>query len=138
MEGDAVAPEGAAGLEQPCADRARQLLGAAPAGGADLVRVERVQLLGLSPCREHEGAPVDDAAVAAEGRLRADEEPLELDVDAELLARLPLDAALKALVRAHTTAGRAPGAGRVRRLLDQREPAARVEDEDRHVVAPLG
>src|SRR5262249_22140158 len=114
------------------------LLGGSPAGRADLVRVDRVEPLLARSRREDVRAPLDHAAVRAEGRLAADEEALELDVDAELLARLALHTALELLVRPHAAAGRPPDALRVRRLLDQRQPPARVEDEEGHVVPPLG
>src|SRR5690242_3196766 len=94
VELDPVAPERTPGSEQPRPDRAGQLLGGAPAGGADLVRVDGVELLGTGARGEDVRAPVDHAVRATERRLRADEEALELDVDAELLHRLALHAGL--------------------------------------------
>ena len=93
VEGDAVAPQGAAGLEQALADRPGELLRAAPAGRADLVRVDRREQLLVRARREDVRAPVDRAVRPPEGRLGADEEALELDIDAELLACLALPAA---------------------------------------------
>jgi hypothetical protein len=70
-------------------------------------------------------------------RLGGDEEPLELDLDAELLQRLAADAVLERLVRPGPAAGWSPEPRGVVRLADQREPLA-VEDEEGGVVAALG
>jgi len=135
---DPVAPERSLRFEQPRADRAGELFRRPPTRGADLASVDRGELLGLGARREDVRAPVDHPAVAAEGRLRADKEALELDVDPELLHRLPLYAGLEPFARPHAASGRAPHAFRIRRFLDQREAPARVEDEERDVVAALG
>ena len=69
-------------------------------------------------------------------RLGGDEEPLELDLDAELLQGLAADTVLERLVRPvlRPVGARARG---VVRLADQREPLA-VEDEERDVVTRSG
>jgi hypothetical protein len=45
VESDAVAPEGAAGRQQARAERARELVERSPAGGGDLDRVARHDVL---------------------------------------------------------------------------------------------
>src|SRR5204862_1078000 len=70
--------------------------------------------------------------------LRADEEALELDLDPELLLRLPLDTRLEALAGPDAAARRPPDVLGIGRLLDQRESSAGVEDEEGDVVPPSG
>src|SRR3712207_8671645 len=54
-------------------------------------------------------------------RIEADEVPLELDFDAELLARLAHDALDEVLPWVHAAAWRPPDLGRPLRLPDQRD-----------------
>ena len=135
MQGDAVAPEGAAGGEEVLADRACQLGGGAPAGLGDLVRVLRGQLLRGGGRREDVRLPGHGLVREAEDGAGPDEVALELDLDPELLAALAEHACDEVLARLDAAPGRPPDALREVRLADQRQSLA-VEDEQRHVVPP--
>src|SRR4051812_1013082 len=54
VEGDAVAPEGAVRGQEPGAERARELVQRAPAGGLDLLRVARHRLALVHRLREED------------------------------------------------------------------------------------
>ena len=137
MERDAVAPECPSGPKQGRPDRALELLGGSPARLRDLATVERIELLCLGAGREDERAPVDRLFPVPKARFGGDEEPLELDLDAELLQGLAADTVLERLVRPGPSARWAPEPRGVVRLADQREPLA-VEDEEGDVVTALG
>jgi hypothetical protein len=101
------------------------------------VRVDRVEPLVVGAGGEDVGTPLHEGFAVAKSRCGADKEALELDVDSELLARFALHAALELLTRLHAAPGRPPRARRVGRLLDERKPTSRVEDEERDVVSSL-
>ena len=67
-------------------------------------------------------------------RRRVDEVALELDAEAGLLERLAHRAGGEVLARLDAAARRPPDAVGELRLADQRDPLARIEDEERHVV----
>src|ERR671930_1018012 len=136
MEGDAVAPEGSARLEEALAERAGELAERAPAGGFDLLSGARGDLLVGAGRQEDVCSPRHLVRLEEKAGFGDDEVALQLDPQAGLFERLAPDAFDEVLAGLDATAGRSPDPGLELRLADQREAVA-VEDEERHVVHPL-
>ena len=95
MQGDAVPPEGAAGLEQARAQGAGQLRERSPAGAGDLLPIARGEFFVLGGREEDVRPPGHLVGLVEEARLSRDEIPLQLDLEARLLERLAAYASSK-------------------------------------------
>src|ERR671937_2629563 len=108
MEGDAVAPEGSARLEEALAERAGELAERPPAGGFDLLSVARGDLLVGAGRQEDVCSPRHLVRLEEKAGFGDDEVALQLDPQAGLFERLAPDAFDEVLAGLDATAGRAP------------------------------